>query len=426
MEKEILKVLLEYKKIKSLEIDFHNQIKEDLFKYKFKENKTGIISSLDSKLKNELDPFFSEIKSSGCDVVLTSGKRPPGTLKSSLHPHGKAVDIQPVKEECYCSIMNICTKYPKLFCLDERLVDTPDKTGPHIHIELKQSNKQTKPCSSSDGQKKGRPASTQSTQSTNTGQEDDNFTGYSNRGYDYATKFASKFLPFLTNDTENINEGIFDRTDYFSNVKNPVYSFGKFNFTPKNTNKILNYWGEGTVMRPKYDRSCVNSLEIEFDTDLVEGGLLTVKICNITNVMVQPGDSVRPNQILGTLSSSDDSIEYEYYDINRKSIYKPNKKSPKKEKKSDTKSKYNDEDNDIDYGDKGSKYKFYGKDPSAAWLFSLPFKALSKLTSPTSKNQPKPFFTPPTSKTQPKPFWKESREDHRIIENIERIKKLLS
>lgn len=124
------------------------KIDEALTDYNFVEKKPGIVSGLDQRFAKLVEPFIEELDSIGCGGRFTSGRRKPGKNKRSYHITGQALDMTFNNNDCYCKAMDICVKYPQLFCLDERSKITKDWTGAHLHVSVAQRRGKTKPCGS--------------------------------------------------------------------------------------------------------------------------------------------------------------------------------------------------------------------------------------------------------------------------------------
>jgi hypothetical protein len=135
-------------KVKDKELSIESQkIDEALSNYNFEEKKPGILDGLDNSFLDTVEPFISELDSIGCSGRFTSGRRSSGKNKRSLHLTGQALDMTFSTDDCYCKAMDLCAKYPELFCLDERNKITRDWTAPHLHVSVAQSNgARTKPC----------------------------------------------------------------------------------------------------------------------------------------------------------------------------------------------------------------------------------------------------------------------------------------
>lgn len=127
------------------------KLDEALSDYNFVEKRPGIIDSLDDGFASIVEPFIQELDSIGCSVGrYTSGRRPPLKNKNSKHITGQALDMTFEQDSCYCKAMDICVKYPELFCLDERKKITIDWSGAHMHVSVAQNKGKTKPCGSGD------------------------------------------------------------------------------------------------------------------------------------------------------------------------------------------------------------------------------------------------------------------------------------
>jgi hypothetical protein len=135
-------------KVKDKELSIESQkIDEALSNYNFEEKKPGILDGLDGRFSDKAEPLIQDLDSIGCTGRFTSGRRSSGKNKKSLHLTGQALDMTFDRDDCYCKAMDLCAKYPELFCLDERNKITRDWTAPHLHVSVAQSNgARTKPC----------------------------------------------------------------------------------------------------------------------------------------------------------------------------------------------------------------------------------------------------------------------------------------
>lgn len=348
MEKEIYKILLEYKTLQNQKNDLSKLIFEDLSKHGFTEVKTGIITSLDGNFQKELDPLFSGIKALGCDVVLTSGKRSPGELKTSLHPHGKALDIQPTKVDCYCKIMNLCAQsnFSKLFCLDERRRVSPDWSGPHIHIELKQSNKSTKPCDSSKAISDifGSGSTSSSSSQTGTTSPDELISTMSK-------ELFRKYHPNLKESKENkeFSEG-FNLEDV--KVKGGNKVLYKSNKHPRIHSPV-----DGKIVVIP-DENCENSFSI-----LTSDKKYLLQFCGVKGHDFQNGQTVYEGQLLG---SNTDIVTVTVMTKDGRSVNKLPDSLIDSEKNKNKNKTNNDTDN---------VFATTSQDPLISFLVSAPFKA---------------------------------------------------
>ena len=135
-------------KVKDKELSIESQnIDEALSDYGFEEKRPGILYGLNGSFADKVEPFIRDLDSIGCEGRFTSGRRSSGKNKKSLHLTGQALDMTLPSDDCYCKAMDICSKYPQLFCLDERKKITRDWSAPHLHVSISRGTK-TKPCGS--------------------------------------------------------------------------------------------------------------------------------------------------------------------------------------------------------------------------------------------------------------------------------------
>ncbi len=287
MEKDILNILLEYKKISNSKKEFRESIIEALSDYGFEEKSKGIVQGLDKNFATSVEPFIKELQVIGCKGRFTSGRRQPGKTPNSYHITGRALDMTFKDDACYCKAMDICSRYTNMFCLDERKKITQDWTAPHLHVSVPQNNGKTIACNP-------KSAEALAPQSGSTEQEniDSDFGNIDTGLFDVAKAVAVGALPFLfSKDKEKLQEAvIFGRNA--SKTYNDV-------LIPASDNKKIVSPIEGKVVITS-DAGCLNSIGVR-TTD----GKYTLKYCNIDVVSASPGDQVSPGSLLGYTGNDD-------------------------------------------------------------------------------------------------------------------------
>lgn len=434
MEGNILKILLEYKKVENSKKEFKKIFNEALTNYGFSEKRKGIIQSLDPTFASQVEPFIQEANKAGCTGIFTSGKREPGKLKTSYHIQGQALDLVPANDECYCKMLDICSRYKNLFCLDERKQITPDWTGPHLHISVKQKSGVTKACNPNSQEAKGTPAAgtNQTDASVSTGQYDSDFGQIDTGLFDVAGAIASAafpkvFAPGKQAVTESLNFG-----------RKTKKKFGEVIIPAESNNKILSPV-QGKVITLS-DPRCTNAIGIKPDNSDY-----TLKYCNIAQLKVSPGEIVDVGTIIGYLNEND--VTLAILDISKRKVdpdvldkeqEKTNDK-PKNNTKGNKPKNYYDDDKDVDEYKSSYKSEPTFPDAGLAAVFQLPFLPFKNVYdktgklvkknwgSPTEKRQPdkSSWFNSPTEKKQPESLFKKL-SNKKLDENIERIKKLLN
>jgi hypothetical protein len=214
--------------------------------------------------------------------------------------------------------------------------------------------------------------------------------------------------------------GLKEEKIYSEFGKDKVLSSGTIKL-PKNSNSQIKSPVDGIVNNKKDSgTSCVNKIAIQH---LIKDKKYYLEFCNVTNPSVSDGEKVRKGKIIGT---TNDDVYISLYN----STY---------DRVSITKYINLDKDDDKDKDeDKEKKSKTY-KDPLMAALIQAPFKLLNPFKDKYDKKTGERIekrWARATDKEQPTPNWltkmsptyKEKevdKEDEKINENIERIKKLL-
>jgi hypothetical protein len=217
--------------------------------------------------------------------------------------------------------------------------------------------------------------------------------------------------------------GLKEEKIYSEFGKDKVLSSGTIKL-PKNSNSQIKSPVDGIVNNKKdSSTSCVNKIVIQH---LIKEKKYYLEFCNITKPYVSDGEKVRKGKIIG--ETNDDVIISLY-----NSTY--DKVSITKYLNVDTD---DDKDKDDDKEKEYKKSKTY-KDPLMAALIQAPFKLLNPFKDKYDKKTGERIekrWARATDKEQPTPNWltkmsptyKEKevdKEDEKINENIERIKKLL-
>jgi hypothetical protein len=413
MEKDILNILLEYKKISDSKKEFRKSITEALTDYGFVEKSKGIVQGLDKNFATSVEPFIKELQVIGCKGRFTSGRRQPGKNSASYHITGRAMDMTFDNDNCYCKAMDICSRYTNLFCLDERKRITQDWTAPHLHVSVPQKSGKTVACNPKSAE--AIAPQTGTTQQSSDEYMDDDFGRVDTGLFDVAQAVAQKALPYLfPGNQQKLQEGVkFGR--------NTSKEYNDILIPASDNKKILSpINGKVVVIN---DPNCVNSVGIR-TTD----GDYTIKYCNIDVISVSPGDRVSAGALLGY--TGEDDVLVSVLDITKR------KKDPSvldkvsdKQGTSDTDTKNNytpPKDGSDDYNEKYKPEQTY-QDAGLAALFGLPFLPFKNRYDKKTGELIKKNWGSPTEKRQPdKSTWFRSPTDKKLSENIERIKKLLN
>lgn len=453
MDRDILNVLLEYRKIDNSQRQISSVLLEaDLFDVGVTERKSGILSGLDSNFAESTVSFFEEVTLQGCPAIAINGVNKNATPITTVvdgkqvsipspHQLGKALDVQFKDEKCYCTAIDICTKYSGLFCQDLRTrKKVKDWTEPHLHIsERKENDAKTIPCSSKGAYKYG-SASTELLE-PDTGVFD----------------FAEKIAPLVGIKTKSLKEN-------FSLGKDVQKSYNDY-IIPASSNKKLYSPIDGKVIS-YYEPGCNNSIFI-----LSSDNSYYLRYCNVGNILVNKNDTISKGTLLGELGENDVVSSILTSSMKKTSDQKLSNSQTDKEnelikknkalqdKYDELRNKKNKDDNNYD-----SDYEYEYKepfqfnpmyDPGATDFIDVltyPFRnrydRSGKLIqknwgSPTEKRQPDKFkfLKSPTKKaktgdeviekpTSEKKFgifnWFKSPSKDKVDENINRIKKLLN
>lgn len=301
MDRNILNVLLEYKKLEGTKKEFLLSLNEsnDLSGFGVNEKQQGIIQNLEKSFLNNTKKLFEFVGKQGCQTTVIRGLDKKATKldngENSPHFDGRAVDVTFTDRECYCLIMDECAKYSNLYCQDLRtkgnVVDWP---GPHIHVsDSKGNSSKTVPCTSVNKQSN---------------------TNYDTGGLEVDTgvyDFADQIAPLLgykkkTPDNQQQQEsrsvvGVSRKKILTENL-----SFGKSvkgsgsQFTiPADSNKKLYSPIAGTIVS-FYDPGCENSLVL-----MSEDNSYYLQYCNLETKSVDKGDEVSAGMLLGKLGDED-------------------------------------------------------------------------------------------------------------------------
>lgn len=418
MESDIKKILNGFLQLKNSQRQFGDFITEELNDYDFSLKTSDVLSNLDLRFVQEVEPFIKNLREVNCQGTFTSGYRTTGKNVHSLHRKGQALDLRLPSDDCYCQAMNICVKYPNLFCLDERKNITQDWTAPHLHVSLPQKKGVTKPCSdqiskSADpnmakvdtkGPSGTPPNSTTTNNYDGSDYDDDGIEKDTGLG-DIALQ-AAKFL------TGKLKESI-------SLGNNPSYSYGSTTI-PSSGNKRIFSPIDGYVDNSSYISGCNNILTLVTDDFKYK-----IVYCNISDVIVNNGDSVSKGTVIG---STDSDVTVKVYDKKGRAI-DPSSVMLSSKKTSRNKNKPTDGEDENDEKRREPVYS----DPALAMLFKLPFTPfLNKYDKKTGKLIKKNWASP-TEKTQPdkirldkKIFKSPTKDDEtKLDEEIVRIKQLL-
>jgi hypothetical protein len=410
MEKDILNILLEYKKISNSKKEFRESIIEALSDYGFEEKSKGIVQGLDKNFATSVEPFIKELQVIGCKGRFTSGRRQPGKNPNSYHITGRALDMTFKDDACYCKAMDICSRYTNMFCLDERKKITQDWTAPHLHVSVPQNTGKTIACNP-------KSAEALAPQSGSTEQEniDSDFGNIDTGLFDVAKAVAVGALPFLfSKDKEKLQEAvIFGRNA--SKTYNDV-------LIPASDNKKIVSPIEGKVVITS-DAGCLNSIGVR-TTD----GKYTLKYCNIDVVSASPGDQVSPGSLLGYTGNDDVLVSVLDITKRKKDPSVLDKVSGGREKSgTNTKNSYSPPKDGSDNYDEKYKPEQTYQDAGLAALFGLPFLPFKNRYDKKTGKLIKKNWGSPTEKRQPdKSTWFRSPTEKKVNENIERIKKLLN
>lgn len=414
MEKDILNILLEYKKITDSQKEFRQSIKEALTDHGFVEKSKGIVQSLEKNFANSVEPFIKELKDIGCKGRFTSGKREKGKNPNSYHISGRALDMTFDDDACYCKAMDICSRYSNLFCLDERKKITLDWTAPHLHVSVPQNTGKTIACNPNSAEALApQSGSTEEIIDPDFGQVD---TGL----FDVAKAVAIGALPYLFSDNkENIQEAV-------NFGKNVSKKYGDI-IIPASDNKKIVSPVEGKVVTIS-DPNCTNSVGIR-----TADGNYTLKYCNVDTVSVSSGDPVFPGSLLGY--TGNDDVLVSVLDITKRRVDSKvlDKVSGKQTTGNSDEDKYSSDNKKPpklggdDYDDEKYKPEQTYPDAALAALFGLPFLPFQNKYDKKTGKLIKKNWGSPTEKRQPdKSSWFKSPTEKKINENIERIKKLLN
>lgn len=449
MDRDILKVLLEYRKINNSQKQISNILLEaDLFDVGVTERNSGILSGLDVNFAESIVSFFEEVTLQGCPAIAINGVNKnatpittvvDGKQVSTPSPHqlGKALDVQFKDEKCYCTAIDICVKYSGIFCQDLRTrKKVKDWTEPHLHVsERKQNDAQTVPCS-------GKGATKYGTYSTNLLEPD---TG--------VFDFAEKIAPLVGIKTKSLKENF----DLGIDVKKSQNDF----IIPSNSNNKLYSPIEGKIIS-YYDPGCDNSIYV-----LSEDNAYYLRYCNVGKILVNKGDKITKGSIIGEVGENDVVCTILTSSMKKANENKFLKSQKEKEelarKNKELQSKYNELKNQRNKGSDEYQPDEY-KDPFQfdpmydagatdfvdvlLYPFRNRYDKSGKLIrknwgSPTEKRQPDKFkfLKSPTKKDKteddviekPTPEkksgilnWFKSPSKKRVEENIIKIKKLLN
>jgi len=151
MDLDIKKILLEYKIIDNNKLLLNKEIVEegyvDAKKIADMHGVLGLnkLLNLDPNFYPVIEKLIPLLTAKSCKITLTSGRRPVKTNKTSLHPHGRAIDFvfRNNVRSCLNYMPQICktlqSEFKGLYCLNEYVsmggVKTKDTTGDNYHIE---------------------------------------------------------------------------------------------------------------------------------------------------------------------------------------------------------------------------------------------------------------------------------------------------
>lgn len=401
MELDIKQILLEYNKIDLDRKNFNKFVlSEDFSSSKKTADESNFqgsdkLSGLNQNFYPVVDRLMGLLKTSGCKVRFTSGHRPVKTNTKSLHPQGRAIDFvfTDNARSCVNNMTNICRTLNDEFrgvnCINEYASlggkKTKDWSGDHYHIEFSgQSSK--RPANSQSG--------TQQSEPTSDGTQTNDGTSQSSSGIggDVLKMLGTSILSRIMDGYEITKPLILNENFYFGKR---VRDANGYYIIPARYNTEIKSPINGIVISEDLGvGNCPNSV-------IIKNSGLNIKLqyCNLSSKSVNLGDRVLQNQEIGKTDNKGDVFIY-IHSITSKP-------------KTNTKNKNKEDDNDYNkydekyYEDKERKEKLKRSgDPAVHYLASLPVNLVRRLFGKNKKQ-------------------KETKNESKINENIERIKKLL-
>jgi murein DD-endopeptidase MepM/ murein hydrolase activator NlpD len=305
------------------------------------------------------------------------------------------------------------------------VMDMPNSSYDHVHIGV-ESGHNIREFLNSDGTLKcgGKISGDESPNNfiPSSSSEENDFDSFEERSSsDASTNIGNSIMKNFIDKLTSIVQESKIYSDFGKEIKNSSGSF----ILPKDRNKIIYSPVSGKINNIKINLRCKNQITLYHNVD---GKEYHLEFCGISNLYVKNKESVSQGDILG--KTNEDVIvtlfdeKWKKVDLKNASKYESSSENNSEKNKKDKKKDKDDDKIKKPITPYRSKSGY--QDPAVDFFGSIltyPFRfkekeiedksKISKLSSPTSKNQPDPGFLINMFK------------EKKVNENIERIKKLL-